>query len=262
MRQKLIIKTGHVYPALQPRLGDFDDWIRRELGDEAGEWRVVDVLGGETLPAVEQVAAAVITGSAAMVSARAAWSERTADWLRHAHAREVPLLGICFGHQLLASALGGEVDYHPQGPEAGTVQVHMAPEAQQDVLLSVLPPVFAANVIHWQSVRRLPPGAVCLAGNEFEATHAFRHGSAWGVQFHPEFNSEAMHCYLGLLGDALAEAGLSATALQQTVVATPQAATVLRRFASLLPASAQARAGRVQCAADDLLATSCSTGSV
>lgn len=240
MQQKLIIKTGRVYPGMRADLGDMDDWILRAMGEDGRGWRVVDVQAGERLPDVARVAGAVITGSAAMVSERAPWSEQTAVWLRTAHAANVPLLGICFGHQLLADALGGEVDYHPQGPEAGTVTVQTHAAAQDDPLLSALPPLFAANVIHWQSVRRLPDGAVCLAGNAFEPHHAFRHGSAWGVQFHPEFNAEAMVRYLLQLEAVLTEAGLSPQCLQKTVAETPQAASLLARFAALLPRTAQA----------------------
>ena len=239
MQKKLIIRTGRVYAGLRAELGDFDDWIRRELGADGDSWQVIDVQAGEALPSVMEVAGAVITGSAAMVSERAPWSEATAAWLRSAHAAKVPLLGICFGHQLLAAALGGEVGYHPQGPEAGTVTVHTTAAAASDPLLSALPASFAANVIHWQSVQRLPAGAVCLAHNAFEPHHAFRHGSAWGVQFHPEFNAEAMTRYLAQLAPLLDKAQLSLPALQQNVAATPHAAALLQRFATLLPGAAQ-----------------------
>ncbi|RYF49524.1 MAG: glutamine amidotransferase, partial [Comamonadaceae bacterium] len=70
---------------------------------------------GETLPAPHAVAGAIITGSWNMVTDREDWSELTAAWVREAFAGDVPLLGICYGHQLMAHALGGVVDYHPQG---------------------------------------------------------------------------------------------------------------------------------------------------
>jgi GMP synthase (glutamine-hydrolysing) len=128
--QKIIIKTGRTYPALAAQLGDFEDWITRELG-EPGDWRVVDVQQGETLPPVSECAGAVLTGSPAMVSDYEDWSVSTASWLRAAIARDMPVLGICYGHQLLADALGGQVAYHPQGPEAGVVDVQLLPEAAQ-----------------------------------------------------------------------------------------------------------------------------------
>lgn len=233
MREKLIIKTGSTLPALAAERGDFEDWIRRELSD-AADWRVVNVAAGEALPSPTDCAGAVITGSPAMVSERAPWSEATAAWLRAAHADEVPLFGICYGHQLLADALGGEVGYHPHGPEAGAVDVERLAAAETDPLLGALPVCFSANVIHWQTVLRLPPGAERLAGNAFEPHQAFRLGSAWGVQFHPEFDQHAMRRYLELLHGRLCAAGRDPQALLAQVRSTPEAAGLLARFASQL----------------------------
>lgn len=232
--QKIIIKTGRTYPALAEKLGDFEHWIARELEAAPGEWRVVDVQGGEALPPVADCAGAVLTGSPAMVSDYADWSVSTAAWLRDAVANDVPVLGICYGHQLLADALGGTVDYHPQGPEAGVVEVNLLPAAAQDPLLAELAPSFPAAVIHWQSVTSLPPGAVRLAANDFEPNHAFRIGSAWGVQFHPEFDTAAMDAYLLHLSAPLQAAGRASEDLRQQLRPTPQAAAVLQRFARLL----------------------------
>ncbi|KJV30273.1 glutamine amidotransferase [Aquitalea magnusonii] len=232
--QKIIIKTGRTYPALAEKLGDFEHWITREMQAAPDEWRVVDVQRGETLPAVEDCAAAVITGSPAMVSDREDWSVSTAQWLRQAVARELPVLGICYGHQLLADALGGSVGYHPKGPEAGVVEVDLLPAAAEDPLFAGMPASFPAAVIHWQSVSALPPGAVRLAANAFEPNHAFRLGSAWGVQFHPEFDLAAMGAYLAHLATTLQAAGLAPETLRTRLCPTPQAAAVLQRFARLL----------------------------
>lgn len=234
--QKIIIKTGRTYPELAAQLGDFEHWIARELNAAPGEWRVVDVQHGEALPPVAECAGAVITGSPAMVSDYEGWSVVTAAWLRDAVAHHVPVLGICYGHQLLADALGGCVAYHPQGPEAGVVEVNLLPEAGADALLADMPATFPAAVIHWQSVTTLPPGAVRLAANDFEANHAFRLGSAWGVQFHPEFDQAAMDAYLEHLAPALQAAGQQPEALRQQLRPTPQAAGLLQRFACLLQA--------------------------
>lgn len=236
MSVKLIIKTGSTLPRLAAEQGDFEDWIRRELPD-AADWRVVNVASGEELPPPADCAGVVITGSPAMVSERAPWSETTAAWLRAAHAANVPLLGICYGHQLLADALGGEVGYHPHGPEVGSVEVERLAEAAADPLLGELPVCFSAHVIHWQTVLRLPPGAERLAGNAFEPHQAFRLGSAWGVQFHPEFDQPAMRRYLELLHDRLSAAGRDPQALLAGVRPTPEAAGLLARFAALLSAA-------------------------
>ncbi len=88
--------------------------------------------------------------------------------------------------------------------------------------------------MHWQSVRRLPVGAVHLARNAHEAHHAFRAGPcAWGVQFHPEFSDVALRAYLEGLGPTLAREGVDAQAVAAKLQPTPAAASVLPAFAEL-----------------------------
>jgi GMP synthase (glutamine-hydrolysing) len=235
----LIVKTGDTLPSLRATRGDFEDWIARGLQSAAGPQPVLGVMTIDARTTVEwplphQWAGVVITGSPAMVTDRAPWSERAAEWLAQCVAAQVPVLGICYGHQLLAHALGGEVARHPEGLEIGTVTVQRLPESDDDALLSGLPQAFAAQVVHEQSVRRLPPGAVPLAANAHEAHHAFRVGPcAWGVQFHPEFSDAVMRDYVQCFTPALQRSGIDAEALQRQVQATPDSAGLLARFAQI-----------------------------
>ncbi len=232
-----IVKLGDTLPALHYTHGDFEHWIAQGLqtGQANPPIRVVDPREGQTLPELGQCAGIVVTGSHAMVTDRAPWSEATADWLAQAVAIEVPVLGICYGHQLLAHALGGEVANHPQGLEVGVARVHTTPAAAHDPLLGHLPASFAAPVAHRQSVRRLPAGAVALAHNAFEGHHAFRVGAcAWGVQFHPEFGPDASAAYVDHLAADLRAQGSDPIHLRQAVTPTPHAASLLARFATLV----------------------------
>lgn len=228
----LILKTGSTHAHIRERLGDFEDWIAAGLRQGGAVVQVHDAANGSALPAHDRIAGVVITGSHAMVSERAAWSEALLPWLQTAVQRQTPVLGICYGHQLLAHALGGEVAHHPQGLEIGTVRVIRHAAAQTDPLLGALPDVFHAQATHWQSVRRLPPGAVLLAGNAFEPHHAFRVGRcAWGLQFHPEFSAQALQAYLDGMGPALARVGRDAAQISEGLKDTPEAASVLPTFA-------------------------------
>ncbi len=234
----LIVKAGTTHAHIRERLGDFDDWIGAGLREGGAEVRTHDAQGDTPPPPLDTIAGIVITGSHAMVSDRPAWSEALVPWLQAAVRTETPVLGICYGHQLLAHALGGEVGHHPEGVEIGTVAVTLRTAAHDDPLLGALPGTFDAQAVHWQSVRRLPPGAVLLAGNAHEPHHAFRVGrNAWGVQFHPEFSDEALRAYLDGLGPTLAREGRDATHIAATLKPTPEAASVLSRFARLARAS-------------------------
>ncbi|MET3376559.1 GMP synthase (glutamine-hydrolyzing) [Variovorax boronicumulans] len=236
----VIVKVGDTHDALREGRGDFEHWIADGLGTQTLPLVVVDPRRGDTLPAPGQVAGVVVTGSHAMVSHREPWSETTAAWLAELVARDTPVLGICYGHQLLAHALGGEAGHHPQGPEVGTVTVTLDAAAAGDALLGDLPAQFPAQAIHWQSALRLPEGAVKLAHSAHEPVHAFRVGAqAWGLQFHPEFDARTMGGYIELLARDLAADGLDAAALREGVRPTDAAAGLLGRFARIVEAKAQ-----------------------
>ena len=115
MNKLLIIKTGRAIKGIPASMQDFEHWTARAAGLSLDHCHTVTVIDGETLPEPSLCSGVVITGSAAMVSDRHAWSEYVAQWLLQAIDYRLPVLGICYGHQLLAHALGGVVDFHP-GP--------------------------------------------------------------------------------------------------------------------------------------------------
>ena len=143
------------------RHGRFPHWIRVAAGIPRDEAVVVDVAGGggEGLPSVAGFAGVIVTGSAAMVTERHDWSERSAQWLRDAVHAGMPVFGICYGHQLLAHALGGEVGDNPAGREMGTVEIALDASATDDPLFAGLPARLRAQTTHLQTVLRPPPQA-------------------------------------------------------------------------------------------------------
>ena len=192
----LIVETGQPVASMRRHRG-FPHWIRVAAGLNRDEAVVINVEHGEALPSREGFAGAIVTGSGAMVTDRAPWSERSADWLREAAHARLPLFGICYGHQLLAHALGGEVGDHPGGREMGTIALELHPSAAEDPLFAGLPTQFPAQATHLQTVLRAPEGATVLARSTHDACHAFRWGDrAWGVQFHPEFSATHMLGYV------------------------------------------------------------------
>ena len=234
MGKILIIKTGSTLAEMRVRRGDFEDWTLARLGVAPDAARVVDVMQGEPLPDWADFGAVVVTGSHAMVTEHHDWSEQTAQWLAGAAARQMPTLGICYGHQLLAYALGGEVDDNPRGPEYGTVEVQLALEATADPLLGGWPPSIRVQVCHTQSVLRAPAGALRLAWNAHDACQAFRAGPcAWGVQFHPEFDADVVRTYIDHMRPLLMAEKQDPDGLRAATADTPYGEEILKRFARL-----------------------------
>lgn len=231
MKPVLIIRTGRAPAPIRARHGDFPHWFRLGAQLSPDRIRVVDVEAGEELPAPNQVAGALITGSAAMVTERAAWSERTAGWIRDAMDEELPLFGVCYGHQLMSHALGGRVDYLPGGREIGTVSLSVLDAARNDPLASALPLEFRAHATHEQSVLELPKGTTVLVSSARDPNHLVRYGkNAMSAQFHPEFNADVMRAYIHRKQHDMKREGFDPHHTFKQVAATPLARRLFRQF--------------------------------
>jgi GMP synthase (glutamine-hydrolysing) len=230
----LVVKCGSALPGVRARRGDYEDWVLAGMGLPRERATVVAPAEGAALPDPGAAAAIVLTGSSAMVSSREAWSERTAAWLREVVAFGTPLLGICYGHQLLAHALGGRVAANPRGREIGTVEVELLAPARGDALFRELPEQLTVQATHVESVLALPTGARCLAASRGDPHQAFAVAErAWGVQFHPEFDADVIRGYLEARREALSREGLDADALLAAVRDSAHGRALLRRFAAL-----------------------------
>ena len=231
MKPVLIIRTGRAPDPIRARHGDFPHWFRLGAQLAPERVRVIDVAAGEALPAPGEVAGALITGSASMVTERAAWSERTAGWIRDAMDAELPLFGVCYGHQLMAHALGGRVDYLPGGREIGTMMIQVTEQAKDDPVAVALPLAFRAHTTHEQSVLEVPKGATVLAGSARDPHHLLRYGrNAVSVQFHPEFNADVMRAYIHRKRADMHREGFDPHHTFRQVAPTPIARRLLRHF--------------------------------
>ncbi len=230
-----ILTMGRTLPEIVPRRGDFEDWICKGLGIGMEEAKVVDVFEGAPLPAVSELAAVVVTGSSAYVSEREAWSERSAEWIASVAAAEKPLLGICYGHQLLAHALGGRVDRNPKGREIGTVEVILDAKSGNARLLHGLPDRLIVQVSHLESVLELPGGSKCHGASAADPNQIFSLGERiWGVQFHPEFDAEIVRLYIEGRRQRLVDESLDPDALLEATRDSPHGERILARFMEIV----------------------------
>ncbi len=234
MKPFLIILTGHAPEASHKHLGDFDQWFRAGMAVAPNHVRTIDAIHGEDLPDARSISGAIISGSAAMVTDHLDWSERLGGWIRNAMDARTPLLGVCYGHQLMADALGGRVGELPAGREMGTCDIELLDAAHGDALLDGLPRHFPAQTSHRQSVLEIPPDTTVLARSRLDPHHILRYTpNVYSTQLHPEFSAEAMRGFIRVRADALRAEGRDVAAMLDAVRDTPDARSLLYRFADL-----------------------------
>ncbi|MCB9578093.1 MAG: glutamine amidotransferase [Polyangiaceae bacterium] len=222
-----ILVTGVPVPLAQERRGSFVDMIRAALAD-GGPRPIVafQADADDALPAAADLGALLITGSAASVTERAPWMLRGEAWLAGVVAAGLPVFGLCFGHQMLAQALGGRVTANPRGREIGTVTIRRVAD---DELLS--DSTFDANMTHVDSVVELPPGARRIGESDLDPNAAIRFGPrVWGVQFHPEFDATTLRAYVRQRADVLQREGFAPEALEAAASDAPRSRALLARF--------------------------------
>lgn len=234
MRPLLLIQTGEAPDPLCERFGGFVDWFRAAMRLDPAQMQIVRVDAGATLPAPTKIAGAVITGSSAMVTERADWSERTAAWIRATLDTGTPMFGVCYGHQLMTHALGGTVGWLPDGREIGTQPVTRghAVATPAGSVTDGLPATFPAHTTHRQTVLAPPRDAEVLARSERDPHQLLRYApNVISTQFHPEFTPEHMRAYIALRADSLREEGMDPDAIAAQVETTEVARALLERFA-------------------------------
>ncbi len=211
VKNVLLLKAGDAAQAVRVSVGDYERWFLQTIGLSGYRFDILPVHRGAPLPAsADGYDAVMMTGSPLSVTQPEPWMQRAADFMVEAGEQGIPVLGVCFGQQLLAHAYGGRVSRNTQGREIGTVEVSLTEAGRKDPLFDGLPERFAVQATHEDIVSQLPEGAQVLAGNANTAAQAlaFR-PNVRGVQFHPEAPTDAMRALIiarqeGLERDAVA----------------------------------------------------------
>ena len=224
----VLIAGDPALPVLEER-GDFEVIFRELLhGEWPGEVVGYDIREGEFPQLGGELKGLVITGSAANVPDQEPWMVVAQAWLRATVPTGVPTLGVCFGHQLLAQALGGEVQLNPKGREMSTVEIQRSADSP---LFEGVDERFHANACHVDTVVELPVGAEALASSEGDEYQCIRFSpTCFGVQFHPEFDGDVMRGYIAARAELIAEEGLDPESMAERASDTPMSGQVLRNF--------------------------------
>ncbi len=183
------------YPATNP-LRNVTNWFARFLPERI-ELRTA-VVSDDLSAAAGDADAVIISGSP-----RDAWvndprNDRALEVIEHCRTAGKPMLGVCFGHQLLGRALGAKVGRHPGGYELGNVDVNLTDAGATCPLFSDLPRQLDVIESHQDAVLEVPTGARLLATGSHTRVQAFDFaGHLLGVQFHPEMDPAVLQFVWG-----------------------------------------------------------------
>lgn len=157
------------------------------------------------------------------------------DVVQNAVAAGKPMFGICWGHHMLARALGGRVVSDPASEEVGTFRVQLTESGVGDPLFDGLPVSFAANLVHHDSVAVAPEGFVELARSPICRYQAMRLAGrpVYGTQFHGEMTADQLRRRLAMYSGYYLETEEQAEAVVEGLLPTHEAHGLLRRFLEL-----------------------------
>jgi len=205
-----ILQTGSTSPAMPAEFQDypvmFADMFAPDSRAATHQLSTVPVIDDVLPDSVDEYDAYIVTGSRHGVYDDLPWIPRLMDFLRAAHAKDKPLIGVCFGHQIIAHALGGYAAKSDRGWGLGvrTVNLHDQPAwipADDSVRLIH---------IHQDQVERLPEGATLIGSNDFCPNAMFHIGdSVFCVQGHPEFTIDYIAALMAVRVDLLGEAAIA-----------------------------------------------------
>lgn len=202
-REKAIVllldlyEWSDAYPASNP-LRNVTHWFARKLN--LGDSLQLKTAGvhDDMVAAAQTVRGVIISGSP-----RDAWvddpiNDSVLRVVEHCRANDIPVLGVCYGHQILGRALGGKVGRHPGGYELGNVEVALTDAGASSPLFSGLPRQLGVIESHQDAVLELPPGTRLLASGTHTNVQAFDfENRLLAVQFHPEMSPDVLQFVWG-----------------------------------------------------------------
>ncbi len=187
-----ILMTGHALPELAQRRGDYDALFAELLGGRGFDFESHDVEAGKLPRRPDEADGWLITGSKHGVYEDHPWIPPLEEFIRAVHAEGRPLVGVCFGHQIVAQALGGKVVKHPGGWSVGPTEYVI--EGEPMVL----------NAWHQDQVVERPEGARLIGSSDFCENAALVYGdNILTIQPHPEFDADVIATLIDRRGQGI-----------------------------------------------------------
>lgn len=199
-----ILECGPVPVALQDRYISYPAMFEAQLRPllSAARFKTISVVNGEPLPAPDACEAWLIPGSRHGVYDDLPWIAPLKNFIRDAAKLKRPMAGVCFGHQIIAEALGGKVEKAAIGFRIGL--------ERYETTMDGVPQTIAMPAFHQDQIVVPPPNAEVVARTAACAYAALRYQDApvFSVQFHPEFSRAYLADLIDCMGQQAAQPGL------------------------------------------------------
>lgn len=217
-----LLQTGRFPEEMLDQYGDYNNMFERFLAGRALDMVTYAVLDGVLPDRVDEAEGWLITGSRVGVYEAYDWIPPLENFIREAYAHAVPIVGICFGHQILARALGGKVEKFPGGWSIGNK--HYSFEGFPDGIRLL--------AWHQDQVIEAPADATVIGSSPFCKYAALRYGDkAFSIQAHPEFTADFLADLLELQRHFLpSDIVMQANAELQTSTASREIADWIENF--------------------------------
>jgi len=227
MKKVIILDCGPSLEDVSQKYGQSPEWIISSLMDTDCEFDWIKSYAGQNMESGSGDAW-IITGSPQSVYEEEAWMLRLEENIRDASKFNKPILGICFGHQLIAKSFGGRVEINPNGWELGSYPISLTEHGKYSPLFKDMDDEVIVYESHKDSVTIIPESAVELAYNQ-KCIQAFQlYDTLYSVQFHPEFSWDVMKKYVSVRG------GTGVPVDDPTVPESTQGHMILNNFIKLI----------------------------
>lgn len=221
-----VLQTGRTIPEALEEHGDYDEMCKAVVGRGPDEADTFAVLDGEFPPSLAPYDVIVITGSKHGVYEGHPWIAPLEELIREAMGEGKKLIGICFGHQIMAQALGGRVEKSDKGLGVGLLTYRVTDAAGDEQIYNL-------HAWHQDQVVEVPPGAEIIARSDFCAIAGLRYGDqAISLQPHPEFSANYMRALIVARVDSALSREMAEVALDslQGVCHSPTIAAMFQDF--------------------------------